>query len=125
MTAWVPQACTLPTAEQPLRVAEFDDLLAAAIGAPTRRGPERLEIVLAPGTLAAVRDLVARESACCTFFAFGVRETAEGVLLDVGVPAAQVGILDAMQRAVEAALSRPGGQPVAGRVGDTDVRSSS
>lgn len=24
---WAPQACTLPTAERPLRVAEFDDLL--------------------------------------------------------------------------------------------------
>ena len=25
---WVPQACTLPTVQQPLRVAEFDGLFA-------------------------------------------------------------------------------------------------
>lgn len=24
MTTWVPQSCTLPTAERPLRIAEFD-----------------------------------------------------------------------------------------------------
>ena len=26
--AWVPEACTLPTVEQPVRVAEFDELFA-------------------------------------------------------------------------------------------------
>ena len=37
--AWVPaDACTLPTAEQPLRVAEFDGLFATAL-----RGMERGE----------------------------------------------------------------------------------
>jgi hypothetical protein len=30
-TRWVPEACTLPTVEQPLRVAEFDDLFATAL----------------------------------------------------------------------------------------------
>ena len=29
--AWVPEACTLPTVEQPLRVAEFDELFATAV----------------------------------------------------------------------------------------------
>ena len=28
MTSWVPEACTLPTVEQPVRVAEFDELFA-------------------------------------------------------------------------------------------------
>ena len=28
---WVPQACALPTGEQPLRSAEFDDLFATAL----------------------------------------------------------------------------------------------
>jgi len=38
--AWVPvDACTLPTREQPLRLAEFDELFAStlrAVSAPTR-----------------------------------------------------------------------------------------
>lgn len=34
---WVPQSCTLPTVEQPLRVAEFDALFATAV-----RSAERL-----------------------------------------------------------------------------------
>ncbi len=29
-SGWVPDACTLPTVDQPLRVAEFDDLFARA-----------------------------------------------------------------------------------------------
>ncbi|MEV4838269.1 hypothetical protein AB0K05_27425 [Nonomuraea sp. NPDC049486] len=37
--AWVPSACTLPTAEQPLRVAEFDALFADAVRAVAR--PDR------------------------------------------------------------------------------------
>jgi predicted metalloendopeptidase len=29
--AWVPEACTLPSVEQPLRVAEFDEVFANAV----------------------------------------------------------------------------------------------
>ncbi|MFI7416085.1 hypothetical protein [Nonomuraea sp. NPDC049684] len=36
---WTPSACTLPTAERPLRVAEFGELFART--ARTRRGPSR------------------------------------------------------------------------------------
>jgi hypothetical protein len=39
--AWVPQACTLATADQPLRQAEFDALFATALHAfvgPIRPG---------------------------------------------------------------------------------------
>jgi hypothetical protein len=28
---WVPESCRLPTVEQPLRVAEFDELFASAV----------------------------------------------------------------------------------------------
>ncbi|USX54893.1 hypothetical protein [Lentzea sp. HUAS12] len=40
--AWVPDACTLPTADRPFRVAEFDDLLAGVV----RHRPERTRLVL-------------------------------------------------------------------------------
>jgi hypothetical protein len=46
---WVPEACTLPTVEQPLRVAEFDDVFAVAVRAPERVGPDVLRLFLPPG----------------------------------------------------------------------------
>ncbi len=44
--SWVPDACTLPTVEQPLRLKEFDDLFRDAVSAvhhidATRSGPAR------------------------------------------------------------------------------------
>ena len=35
---WAPQACTLPTAKRPVRVAEFDELFATGL-----RGQQRLD----------------------------------------------------------------------------------
>ena len=103
MTTWVPEACTLPTVEQPLRVAEFDDLFAAVTGPPRRVAPGRLEVVLTADAAASARDLVARETACCSFFTFTLTPRADGVELLTEVPPAHVAVLDAMQRRVEAA----------------------
>ncbi|NUO57978.1 MAG: hypothetical protein HOV71_01100 [Hamadaea sp.] len=47
---WVPDACTLPTAEQPLRVAEFDALFAASLRHADRRTPTRLRLTLGSST---------------------------------------------------------------------------
>ena len=72
--AWVPEACTLPTAEQPLRLAEFDALFTAAVRGSTRLSPTHLRLQLTgdPDLEAVVRDLTVRESECCSFFMFGV-----------------------------------------------------
>ena len=100
----VPAACTLPTAEVPLRVTEFEELF-AVVRAVQRPAPTRLLLALQPaaGRAEAARDLAARESACCSFFRFAVREADDGVLLEVTVPAAQVAVLDAMADRVAAA----------------------
>ncbi|MEV6895548.1 hypothetical protein [Kribbella sp. NPDC051137] len=37
--SWVSPSCTLPTVEQPLRVAEFDDLLGTALRGIERPAP--------------------------------------------------------------------------------------
>ncbi|MCP2323267.1 hypothetical protein HDA40_001774 [Hamadaea flava] len=102
---WVPDACTLPTAEQPLRLAEFDALFAASVRGGERLSQLRLRVDLsgAPDLEASVRDLVARESQCCGFFTFTVTARgAERVQLDIGVPAGQVEVLDALQRRADA-----------------------
>ncbi len=100
----------MPTAEQPLRVAEFKDLF-ALVRSVERPAPTRLLLTLeaAPGRAAAVRDLTARESACCSFFGFTVGEELDEVLLEVTVPLAHLGVLDAMADHAEK-VARPAGR---------------
>jgi hypothetical protein len=103
---WVPQACPLPTAEQPLRVRAFDELFAETLVGVDRVSPTRLRLRLVVGeqVAARARDLTARESECCSFFAFAVTVDGERVEVDVTVPAIQVPVLDALAaRAVRAA----------------------
>jgi hypothetical protein len=94
---WVPQACTLPTVERPLRVAEFDGLFAAGLLGVEREGPAELRLTLDASVEGVARELVARESTCCSFFGFAFSEGGDGeLLLRVRVPAAQVGVLDGL-----------------------------
>jgi hypothetical protein len=104
VATWFPQECTLPTAERPLRVAEFDALFAAAVRPARRPAPDTLEVFLAAGAevAAAARDLMARETACCSFFTFTLRTGARESVLEVRVPAAQAAVLDALHGRVEA-----------------------
>ena len=54
---------------------------------------------------AAVADLTARETECCSFFDFTLTPAGQRLLLDVTVPAGEVGVLDALaSRAAAAAV---------------------
>jgi hypothetical protein len=77
----VPAACTLPTSEQPLRLAELDDLLAQHVRSVRRDSTTRVTLELTPEAhiAAAAADLAVRETACCSFFAFDLH-VAEGAL---------------------------------------------
>jgi hypothetical protein len=96
--------CTLPTAARPLRVAEFDDLFQDQTAAPRWIDRHRVEFTLAGGDdlYEQVSDLVARESACCSFFDFSItrpaREAAQGpsLALRVGVPASRHDVLQGL-----------------------------
>ncbi|WP_436533052.1 hypothetical protein [Actinoplanes sp. HUAS TT8] len=93
---WVPEACTLPTVDRPLRLAEFDDLFATAVRGQQRLSATTLRWDLDLAAEATARDLTARESSCCSFFSF-VFHPADGTLrLEVEVPAAHVAVLDAL-----------------------------
>lgn len=95
--AWAPAACTLPTAGQPLRVAEFDRLLADHLHAANRLDPRTLDLLLAAESRDVVQDLTARESQCCSFFSFDISEANSGeIRLRIGVPPAQVAVLDGL-----------------------------
>ncbi|GAA0904219.1 hypothetical protein GCM10009557_79850 [Virgisporangium ochraceum] len=99
MSIEVPAACTLPTAERPLRVAEFEDLFATAVREvePVGAGHVRVRLAGPVGLEERVRDLTARETRCCSFFTFTVsaQPTADGesVTVDVRVPAPYAGVL--------------------------------
>ena len=102
----VPDACTLPTVERPLRLAEFDNLFATAVREVEVLAPTHARMRLTgPGGLEAqVRDLTVRETGCCSFFDFAVTGTpaadGEVVVLDVNVPAAYTDVLTSLvQRA--------------------------
>jgi hypothetical protein len=93
---WAPDACTLPTTERPLRVAEFDDLFSFVVRAD-RRDPQRLDLVLRRIVEAPARDLAQRESSCCSFFTFEFEAVGEDLLIRIGVPAEHVAVLDALE----------------------------
>ncbi|MFI1234402.1 hypothetical protein [Nocardia salmonicida] len=100
---WAPDACTLPTVEQPIRVAEFDRFFADSVHSTTRLSPTRLDLHLASDAEAAGRDLAVRESSCCSFFNFDFDTISAGVVMQVGVPATYVEVLDAFVARVDAA----------------------
>lgn len=103
---WVPQACTLPTPQRPLRVAEFDQLFATALRGQQRLSPTELQWELDPDAEPMLRDLTARETACCSFFTFTISPGASGLRLDVRVPGNYVQVLDAL--AARASAARAG-----------------
>lgn len=103
---WAPAECTLPTEERPLRVAEFDDLFASALRGLERVGSTHLRLMLEGGAHVeeTARDLTARETGCCSFFAFTLAPGGDGLVLDIEVPAVHAKVLDGLAvRAIEAA----------------------
>jgi hypothetical protein len=99
MSFVVPNACTLPAAEQPARLAEFDGLFAAALRQIDQVSAThaRLHLTGPDGLAARVRELTARETRCCSFFAFTTdpqpATDGESVVLDIEVPAAHADVL--------------------------------
>jgi hypothetical protein len=98
---WTPEACTLPTAERPLRVAEFDDLF-TAVRRSERPQPRLLDLALPRDIEVAARDLARSESECCSFFAFEFEDVGDDVVMHIAVPPAHVEVLDALEARVAA-----------------------
>ncbi|MEU9305881.1 hypothetical protein [Streptomyces sp. NPDC048269] len=103
----VPQSCTLPTEELPLRVAEWDALFAERLTWLSRSERLRLRLDLAdgPGVEDRIRDLVERESGCCSFFTFTTTPGKGLVRLEIAVDPAHEAVLEAL-----AARTPPGGE---------------
>jgi hypothetical protein len=94
----IPHSCTLPTAERPVRLAEFDTLLGSAASAE-RDDATHLTFYFddVEGLEARARDLTARESSCCSFFDFNVARDADQVIVGIRVPDQHTSILDSLE----------------------------
>jgi hypothetical protein len=106
--AWVPESCTLPTAQRPLRLAEFEDLL-TMVYAVERVSATRLRLELrGPETLQPwAGDLAARESSCCSFFAFTITAIEPGrIIFQVDVDEPHVSVLDGLTSRATAGCRR-------------------
>lgn len=103
---WVAvDACTLPTAAQPLRVAEFKDLFATALRGIDRVSETTLRLALDPAAETAARDLAARESQCCSFFSFEFTTEPDVLRMRIEVPPARIEVLNGL--AAQASAARP------------------
>jgi hypothetical protein len=91
------EACTLPTADRPTRLAEFDDLFAESAREVSRDGAGvRILLAGTAGLRERVLDLTRRETECCSFFTFVLERQDDDLILDVTVPAERRDILDAL-----------------------------
>ncbi len=100
------EACTLPTAERPLRLAEFDDLFATTMRLIEHAGPHRARLLFAGDEALAERTqrLADAESSCCSFFSFGVSTLEPGlVALDIEVPPEYADVLAGLVERADAA----------------------
>jgi hypothetical protein len=111
MDPWITEdVCTLPVAAQPFRVMEFDELFRSQIRPPRRIDAHRVEFTFANANdlYAHVSDLVARETACCSFFEFTIDEDAvadqDHLMLRIGVPASRAEVLEALTERAHAAM---------------------
>jgi hypothetical protein len=103
---WVPASCTLPTAERPLRVAEFERLFAASLRSLTGDSTSlRLVFADGPGVYETITDLTDRESRCCSFFAFQTSRTARHVVLEIAVSDQHAAVLRGVERQARTALA--------------------
>lgn len=110
-----PEVCTLLSNEQPLGVAEFDELFEASLEEMTRPNATTLRLMFAGahGLADRVQDLTDRETACCSFFAFTLttqadpRPEVQRLRLNVEVPKEHVGVLSAVARGLRPRAGSP------------------
>jgi hypothetical protein len=104
----VPIACTLHPNEMGGRLEEWHRLFAAHLGGIERPAPTRLRLILAAGAgVDRVRDLAAREMACCAFMTLTVTPSDGRLLVDAEVPAEAAPTLDGLAGLAERAARTP------------------
>ncbi len=92
------QRCTLASADQLARAAEFDQLFAEMVVRTERPAPTRLQLELRrdPAAVRRAAELAFAETACCSFFTFTLTATADRLVLEIAVPDAHLPALAAL-----------------------------
>ena len=95
---WVPSSCTLPTVEQPLRRAEFDALFADDVVSVDQTTPldVHFELRAEPEVAGRAANLAAKETECCSFFAFDLAITGGTVSMVVSTESPHEAVLAAL-----------------------------
>ena len=103
---WVPDACTLPTIEQPLRREAFDHLFAQDVIRIDQVSPRqvRLELRADPAAAGRAASLAARETGCCSFFTFQITLTAGEVSMTVSTEPVHEPVLAALAARAQAKI---------------------
>ncbi|WP_395105405.1 hypothetical protein [Actinomadura sp. SCN-SB] len=107
---WAPQACTLPTAERPLRLAEFDALFAEAVTEvrPATSGEVQLMLRPDPEVAGRAAELAVRETGCCSFFTFTLTATGGELALQIGAGDRHLAVLEALAARAARMSKAPG-----------------
>jgi hypothetical protein len=92
------QGCTLVSADQLARAAEFDQLFAEMAVRTERPAPTRLLLELRRDAAAARRaaELAFAETTCCSFFTFALTAAADRLVLEIAVPDAHLPALTSL-----------------------------
>lgn len=90
------EACTLPTEDRPLRLAELEGLFTLASDVRLEGGTARMHLSGDPGLMDSVVDLTDRETQCCSFFRFAVTGSDTEVDLEVSAPAEHHAVVSAL-----------------------------
>lgn len=102
---WAPEACTLPTVERPFREQEFHRFFRDHLRSVRRLKGTIAELELAPESAGLAQDLARRETGCCSFFGFDVRDDDVRVVMTIEVPPLNVPVLDALIASASAAAA--------------------
>ena len=107
------ESCTLPAADLPGRLAEFDAAFAAGLRSAEVISPTHARLVFSAdqAQAKALAGLLDRESQCCSFFTFDQKAEGSIVTVDVTVPAGHAETLSAL--AARAAGHLAGQEPPA------------
>ena len=106
---WSSEACTLPTVDQPLRRAEFDDLFRQHVVTAVRTTTQALRLELRDGQEVAARAalLAVKETGCCSFFTFDLHISEGKAAMVISTDPAHGDIITAL---AERATSKVDGQ---------------
>jgi hypothetical protein len=98
-----PASCTLDAPAFRIRADEFRGLFARSLRAVEAIDARAARVLLDLACEAELRDLLAREQRCCSFFEFDIEVAGDAIALTVCVPAGSEAALAFLLRLTEAA----------------------